>query len=127
MCTMMKRKQIRFEEITKALYEIYCKKNFDYGDAFARTRVNHKDEILILLSNKLKRLEAVMHNSDIKVQESIEDTLIDIANYAILELIERQEDDMYDELARQAQLEKQYNTNISFQSPMKGVDTYEQF
>ena len=83
-------------KIHKAIcYDLPCtyeKKNNDYGDSFARVR---KEEghtaILVRLKDKLYRLETILHGAEIKVKdETIEDTLLDMANYCIMELVERE-------------------------------------
>lgn len=85
----------RHEMICHQLTAIYEAKNHDYGDSFARVRGMHPEAICIRLWDKLLRLESLMHGKTAKVDESIEDTLKDLANYAIMELVERRvsEDD----------------------------------
>ena len=79
----------RHIEICEQLTSIYAAKNHDYGDSFARVRGMHPEAICIRLWDKLLRLESLMHGKTAKVDESIEDTLKDLANYAIMELVER--------------------------------------
>ena len=79
----------RHREICQQLTAIYEAKNHDYGDSFARVRGMHPEAICIRLWDKLLRLESLMHGKTAKVDESIEDTLKDLANYAIMELVER--------------------------------------
>jgi hypothetical protein len=78
--------------ICQDLNDIYLAKNRDYGDSFAKTRRKHGNSaILIRLEDKLGRLERLMLSGEQCVKtESIEDTLKDLANYAIMELVERQ-------------------------------------
>ena len=74
------------------LHKLYINKNADYGDSFAKVREEIPNAILVRLSDKLNRLKSLMTKEDderkIK-EESIDDTLVDIANYALLELVER--------------------------------------
>lgn len=74
------------------LNNTYKNKNADYGDSFARVRREEGDTaILVRLKDKLYRLETLLHGADRKVSdESIDDTLVDLANYCIMELVERQ-------------------------------------
>ena len=69
----------------------YEKKNSDYGDSFARVRREEGPaSILVRLKDKLYRLETILHGAEIKVtDEKVEDTLLDMANYCIMELVER--------------------------------------
>jgi hypothetical protein len=89
------KKYERHSEITKQLNEIYIAKNTDYGDAFgdtfkklgiisAVTRIVDKTNRLMSLSAKT---EAERNVKD----ETIKDTLMDLANYALMTLIEMEE------------------------------------
>lgn len=76
--------------ICKKLNQVYKAKNHDYGDSFGDT---YKKLGIISavtrLSDKMNRLMslAVSHDAQVK-DEKIEDTLLDMANYAIMTLIE---------------------------------------
>ena len=76
--------------ICQKLNQIYKAKNHDYGDSFGDT---YKKLGIISavtrLSDKMNRLMslAVKHDAQVK-DEKIEDTLLDMANYAIMTLIE---------------------------------------
>lgn len=73
------------------LNEVYQQKNSDYNDAFAKSFAEYGMAMpCIRLEDKLNRLKALtVHNRCQKVaDESIEDTLMDLANYAIMTLIE---------------------------------------
>lgn len=77
------------EELTKT----YIEKNNDYGDSFAKIRKEIPISILIRLSDKIERLKSLMlGNKQMVNNESIEDTLLDLANYAIMEVIELRND-----------------------------------
>jgi hypothetical protein len=90
-----KRERIH-REICEELHRTYLKKNADYGDSFAKLRQKYPEAILIRLSDKLNRLKSLMESGNIQVKdESISDTLLDLANYCIMEEVERRkyEDD----------------------------------
>ena len=76
--------------ICHKLNQVYKAKNHDYGDSFGDT---YKKLGIISavtrLSDKMNRLMslAVSHDAQVK-DEKIEDTLLDMANYAIMTLIE---------------------------------------
>lgn len=77
--------------ICSKLNDIYIRKNKDYGDSFAIVRKNIPNSVLVRLWDKLLRLNNLMQNNDKHlVDESIEDTLMDMANYCIMELVERE-------------------------------------
>lgn len=80
-------------EICQELNNIYQKKNADYGDSFSKSFNEYGLTMsCIRLEDKLSRLKALSRDGvDQKVlDESIEDTLKDLANYAIMSLIELQ-------------------------------------
>jgi len=92
--------QTHAEIITK-MHDIYIAKNNDYGDSFSKIRAKYPISILIRLNDKLSRLEALLTGTNPMVKnESIDDTLYDLANYCVLELIERIEDAQYLELLK---------------------------
>lgn len=78
--------------LCKELNDLYNKKNHDYGDSFGKTfellgiisavtRITDKYNRLVELSTKPEEERRVQ-------DETIEDTLIDMANYSIMTLIE---------------------------------------
>lgn len=83
-------KVARHYAICQKLNQVYKAKNHDYGDSFGDT---YKKLGIISavtrLSDKMNRLMslAVSHNAQVK-DEKIEDTLLDMANYAVMTLIE---------------------------------------
>lgn len=88
------------EDLCNELHDLYVDKNSDYGDSFSKVRIDIPNAILVRLSDKLNRLKSLMNKpeSEQKVRyESIDDTLMDIANYALLELVERRAED-YDDI-----------------------------
>ena len=80
----------RHMEICKKLNEIYKKKNHDYGDAFSESYGKYGAVMpIIRLEDKLNRFRNLVMNGNVEVKtESMEDTLLDLANYAIMTVIE---------------------------------------
>lgn len=78
------------EELCKYLHELYVKKNKAYGNSFSDTY----EKLGIIsaitrISDKYNRLVNLSVNKDIdNLGESIRDTLIDMANYALMTVIE---------------------------------------
>lgn len=75
-----------FEQALQLMADIHSKKNSDYGNSFDDT-CNKFGMVaaLVRMYDKLNRLSTLSKIDYIaKVDESIEDTLIDLANYAIL-------------------------------------------
>lgn len=79
------------KSLCNEIHELYLAKNADYGDSFRKVREEIPNAILVRLSDKLNRLKKLMiHPEEQKIkEESIDDTLMDLANYALLELTER--------------------------------------
>lgn len=77
------------QEICEKLNKIYQQKNADYGDSFAKARKEVPNYTLGKLYDKFERFKQLSKHENQVKDESIIDTLYDLANYAILELIER--------------------------------------
>ena len=83
------KKVIMHQQICSRLTKTYKDKNSDYGDSFVKVREEFPNAILIRLSDKLNRLKTLYSGKEQMVQdESIIDTLLDLANYCIMEIIE---------------------------------------
>lgn len=78
-----------FKKICTQMADTYEKKNHDYGNSFVELRKQFPNAVLVRLFDKYMRLKTLMAGEQAQVDESIEDTLIDLANYAIMELVER--------------------------------------
>lgn len=81
----------RHMDICNGLNKIYEQKNHDYGDSFHDTFVDEGMAMArIRLSDKLGRFKKLSRDgSEQKVNdESIRDTLLDLANYAIMTVME---------------------------------------
>ena len=79
------------QEICDEMHDLYTRKNSDYGDSFAQLRKRYPNFVCMRLFDKLNRLDTLMQpGHEVKVtDEKLEDTLIDIANYDIMEIVER--------------------------------------
>lgn len=89
----MNSKVARHMEICKALNELYERKNHDYGDSFHVTFLEEGMAMpRIRLGDKFSRFKTLPRQGDRKVNdESIKDTLLDLANYAIMTVMEMDE------------------------------------
>ena len=79
-----------FNEILEEMKEVHRKKNADYGNNFHK-RYERWGFLtaLLRLSDKMERLENIYEKGEIEVKdESIEDTLLDLANYAVMTIVE---------------------------------------
>lgn len=82
--------QDRFQTITNYMHSIYLAKNADYGSSFSDTfQKLGLISAVTRLSDKMNRLMSLATKNKAEVKdEKIEDTLLDMANYAIMTLIE---------------------------------------
>lgn len=79
----------RHNAICNELFETYVKKNNDYGNSFGETF----EKLGIIsavtrITDKVNRLQNLCINKQLVDDESIGDTIRDLANYAIMTLIE---------------------------------------
>lgn len=87
---MNKSKNTIHIDICDEIHNLYERKNADYGDSFAQLRKRYPNFVCMRVFDKLNRLETCMAKGTFEVKdETIEDTLMDIANYCIMELTER--------------------------------------
>lgn len=82
-------------EICEEINDLYARKNHDYGDSFHQTFVEEGMAMArIRLGDKFNRFKTLSRNKEQKVNdESIRDTLIDLANYAIMTVLEMEVSD----------------------------------
>ena len=77
--------------ICEELNEIYARKNHDYGDSFGKGYAEYGMVMAVIrLEDKLNRLKSLFKAEALVKDESINDTLMDLANYAIMMVIERE-------------------------------------
>lgn len=79
--------------ICTELTALYERKNHDYGDSFGKSFIEYGMAMpCIRLEDKLNRLKSLTRKDAEVMDESIDDTLMDLANYAIMTLVEREID-----------------------------------
>lgn len=78
-----------FAFITTHMLETYKRKNADYGDSFGES-VQELGIVAAItrISDKCNRLKSLINNPAKVADESMRDTLLDLANYAVMTLIE---------------------------------------
>lgn len=78
-------------EICDTIKGLYQRKNADYGDSFGKARKVVPNYTLGKLYDKFMRYMnlSLKGEQTAQVDESLDDTLMDLANYAIMELTER--------------------------------------
>ena len=86
----------KHKELLDNLHNLYITKNHDYGDSVHDTYEKYGlTSFLVRMEDKLNRVRTLNKNiNNIQVPtEKIEDTLLDLANYAILAVLELKEEE----------------------------------
>ena len=80
----------RFISVLQELSDLYHKKNHDYGDSFRKSMMEFGFvSCVIRINDKTERLKSLVKNGIGEVKdETIRDTLLDLANYAIMSAME---------------------------------------
>ena len=86
-----------FQEIQFEQYELFCRKQYNYGkgNIMLGGDIDNPDDrkmalsgVVIRMNDKLNRLmNLILKNKKDVVDESVEDTFIDMANYSIISLV----------------------------------------
>ena len=77
-------RQEQYLTVHKEAFELFCKKNKDYGDAFA---TYGPIGVLIRIGDKISRASSISKNSINIQDESIRDTLVDLHNYSAMAIM----------------------------------------
>lgn len=86
--TDLERNVEHFKKVTSELAEIYRKKNHDYGDSFTIVVKDLGDVVALgQVSFKFHRLRQLIKGVKALVNESIKDSIQDMANYLIMWLM----------------------------------------
>ena len=97
-------KVLRHRELCMGLNVLYAKKNHDYGDSFHQTYIEEGMAMpRIRLGDKFSRFKTLSSDSDQQAvtDESIRDTLLDLANYSIMTVLEIDDAQHEQEIAEQ--------------------------
>lgn len=81
---------MNFKDITDEMNALYERKNHDYGNSFSDTFEKlGAVSAVTRMYDKMNRIVSLVSTKEQKVNdESLRDTLIDIANYAVMTIIE---------------------------------------
>lgn len=82
-------KAFMHDRICKELNDLYVRKNHDYGDSFSETyRKLGIISAVTRITDKVNRIQSLCTKKQMVNDESLRDTLRDLANYAIMTIIE---------------------------------------
>ena len=81
---------MKFKDVTEEMNALYERKNHDYGNSFSETfRKLGIISAATRMLDKMNRIVSIVTKDQQKVNdESLRDTLIDIANYAVMTIME---------------------------------------
>lgn len=75
-------REVQMSQVQKEAFELFQKKNRDYGDAFA---TYGPVGVIVRMGDKINRLTSVTKNGvNLVDNESLRDTLIDLHNYSAM-------------------------------------------
>ena len=97
MMLIMTDNEKRFRQKIEKLAKVYVAKNKDYGDSFTRS-LDKRGIVasIVRMEDKMNRIDSLYDKPTTEVDESLVDSLEDLANYAIMTAIwlEKQVEDM---------------------------------
>ena len=83
----------RHKELLDNLHTLYVTKNHDYGDSVHDTYIKYGiTSFLVRLEDKLNRARTISRKEQLVKDEKLMDTLLDMENYAILAVMELEEE-----------------------------------
>lgn len=104
----------KFGKIQLEGYNLFMKKNKDYGDAYKKHGVIG---ILIRMGDKLDRFQNITNNQISYVNsESLRDTLIDLHNYAAMGIMELDSAEAYNKEPDTCKLKRKYDSESDSQN-----------
>lgn len=78
-----------FEKVTSEMRALYMQKNHDYGNSFGRSFQKYGlISAITRMSDKWERIDSLCQKQAEVKDESIRDTLIDLANYCVMTIME---------------------------------------
>lgn len=100
----------KFGKIQLEGYNLFMKKNKDYGDAYKKHGVIG---ILIRMGDKLDRFQSITNNQISYVNsESLRDTLIDLHNYAAMGIMELDSAEAHNKEPDTCKLKRKYDSDL---------------
>lgn len=82
------------KQLLDDIHDMYIRKNYDYGDSFGKS-IDEWGYIsaIVRMSDKWNRLTEIFKDGEVQVSdETVEDTLLDLANYALMTVMKLRED-----------------------------------
>ena len=84
----------RHQALLNYLHNLYITKNHDYGDSVHDTYLKYGiTSFLVRMEDKMNRVRTLSQKDGLVNDEKIQDTLLDLANYAILAVLELEGED----------------------------------
>jgi hypothetical protein len=81
------------QQLLDFMHEQFISKNTDYGNSFHETFQRFgMTAPVVRMWDKLQRVETLINHDPLVVSESMRDTLLDLANYAVMTVLELDHD-----------------------------------
>lgn len=82
-----------YDKIAESMRDIYVRKNSDYGSSITDTYNKYGlVSFLVKMQDKINRVSTLIKKDSMVKDEKIEDSLMDLANYSMLAIIELRRD-----------------------------------
>lgn len=86
---MAKFTDIQFTDILDEMHDTYERKNHDYGNSFSKTFEEFGVvAAAVRMNDKMERIKSLLKSEAQVKGESLRDTLMDLANYAVMTVVE---------------------------------------
>lgn len=86
---MAKFTDIQFTDILDEMHDTYERKNHDYGNSFSKTFEEFGPvAAAVRMNDKMERIKSLLKSEAQVKGESLRDTLMDLANYAVMTVVE---------------------------------------
>ena len=113
----------QFKKVTEDMVKLYETKNHNYGNSFGDTYAElGLISAVTRMSDKMNRLKQMAIGTTRASDERIEDTLIDLANYAVMTYMEYTQVSCEPEVPKEPIEEKEEDTEAYIESIYKALD-----
>ena len=111
----MTNREEQYKNVHNEAFNLFKKKNADYGDAFATYGTVG---VLVRMGDKISRLQSISKSGIVLTNnESLRDTLIDLHNYSAMALMLMDEE-------KEENKEKVTNIKVQRETLVEGINSY---
>ena len=112
-----------YNAILNNMRDTFEKKNHDYGDSTQKLYEQFKESYFIRIADKFNRINTLLTNDDDpKVDEKLEDTILDMTNYCVLWLANK---NYVDERENYGKPKENFNMRFTPTDDCENIEMYE--